>query len=253
MTHALGASLATFGFSANDQVSGLSRLGYDSLDALVYAAVQWECAPQSTWFCRQPPWRRRPPRELPGLRRPQQSRRVDDRAGLPRRRHAGRNPPLIARQPGLVHRVRALPTQDQRRPSEGAAQLSDHGARPLRRPRHRGRVAARPRHGSRRREDRHAPCDRGPDRLCRRRRERAAPDPRGATHPPRFLPRRDCSWPQSSRAGGGRALRDYAVARRRSTPPARRPTSTRRLSSASTATMMTAICCSCLPPGLLAT
>ena len=53
----------------------------------------------------------------------------DDRPGLPRHPHARRDPAQRAREPGLVHRVHALPGRDQPGPARGAAQLPDRRRR----------------------------------------------------------------------------------------------------------------------------
>ena len=58
---------------------------------------------------------------------------LDDRPGLLRHDHAGRDPPQRAREPGLVHRVHAVPAGDQPGPARGAAELPDDGRGPDRR------------------------------------------------------------------------------------------------------------------------
>ena len=54
-------------------------------------------------------------------------------ARLLRHDHAGGDPPQRPGEPGLVHRLHALPARDQPGPTRGAAQLPDHGRGPDRR------------------------------------------------------------------------------------------------------------------------
>ena len=55
-----------------------------------------------------------------------------DRHGLLRHDHAAGHRPQRAREPGLVHRLHAVPAGDQPGPARGAAQLPDDGRRPHR-------------------------------------------------------------------------------------------------------------------------
>ncbi len=77
-----------------------------------------------------------------GAGRAQPGAHLDDRPGLLRHDHAAGDPPQRAREPGLVHRVHALPAGDQPGPARGAAQLPDDGRGPHR-PAGRRRVHAR--------------------------------------------------------------------------------------------------------------
>ena len=52
------------------------------------------------------------------------------RPGLPRHAHARRHPAQHPREPGLVHRLHALPGRDLAGSHGGAGQLPDHGLRP---------------------------------------------------------------------------------------------------------------------------
>ena len=77
---------------------------------------------------------------------------VVHRPGLLRHVHAGRDPAQHPREPGLVHRLHALPAGDLAGPPRGAAQLPDDGLRPHR-PGDRQRLAARRGHRRRRGDD----------------------------------------------------------------------------------------------------
>ena len=75
-------------------------------------------------------------------RRPQRGVHLAHRHGLLRHDHAAGDPAQRAREPGLVHRVHAVPARDLAGPARGAPQLPDDGERPHRHgPRQ--RVAAR--------------------------------------------------------------------------------------------------------------
>ena len=138
----------------------LAAIGAASLDELADAAVPAHEHPRH-----RPGGRRRcrpagtEPEVLAAAaraRRPQHRHRADDRAGLP----GTVTPPVIRRQragePGLVHRLHAVPAGDQPGQAGGAAHLPDDGRRPHR-PARRGRLAARRGHRRRRGDDAAAP------------------------------------------------------------------------------------------------
>ena len=129
--------------------------------------------------------RGRGPRPAARARRGQRGLHLDDRAGLLRHGHPGGHPAQRAGEPGLVHRLHALPAGDQPGPARGAAQLPDDGRRP-------DRAADRRRLDARRGDRRRRGDDAGPPgrpreagRGLRRRRRHAAADPRGAADPRR--------------------------------------------------------------------
>ena len=62
--------------------------------------------------------------------RPQHRHRADARARLRRHHHPAGHPAQRAGEPGLVHRLHAVPAGDQPGPAGGAADLPDHGRRP---------------------------------------------------------------------------------------------------------------------------
>ena len=109
---------------------------------------------------------------------------ADDRARLPRHRHAARRPAQRARGPLLVHRLHAVPARDQPGPARGAAELPDDGQRPDRAA-DLQRLAARRGHRGRRGDDAGPPGHQGwtgrswstPTR-CRRPSRWCAPAPR---------------------------------------------------------------------------
>ena len=90
--------------------------------------------------------------ELRGLAEPEPAADADDRPGLPRHHHAVGDPPQRAGDPGLVHRLHAVPARDQPGPAGGPAQLPDHGLRPDRAADRRRQPAGRG-HGRRRGDD----------------------------------------------------------------------------------------------------
>ena len=98
--------------------------------------------------------------------RRQHRRGVDDRAGLLRHAHPAGVAAQHPREPGLVHRLHAVPAGDQPGPARGAAELPDHGRRPDRAG-GRQRVDARRGHRRRRGDDADAPRGRAasPNRL----------------------------------------------------------------------------------------
>ena len=124
-----------------------------------------------------------------GARRAARARRAqpadgpDDRAGLLGHVHADGRPAQGAREPGLVHRVHALPAGDQPGPAGGAAQLPDRRLRPDRAA-DRRREPARRGHRGRRGDDPAAPGQLGRRGVPGRRRHAPADD-RRAAHPGR--------------------------------------------------------------------
>ena len=103
------------------------------------------------------------------------------RPGLPRHAHAGRDPAQRAREPGLVHRLHALPGRDLAGPAGGAGQLPDHGLRP---DRHGDRQRVDARRGDRRRrgDDARQAQRQERKRHVLRRRRRPSADDRGDAH-----------------------------------------------------------------------
>ncbi len=91
-----------------------------------------------------------------GAGRRQHRRGVDDRAGLLRHAHAAGAAAQHHGEPGLVHRLHAVPAGDQPGPAGGAAELPDHGRRPDR-SRSGQRIDARRGHRGRRGDDADAP------------------------------------------------------------------------------------------------
>ena len=65
--------------------------------------------------------------ELRGHRREEQGAEELHRPGLLRHAHAGRDPAQHPREPGLVHRLHAVPGRDLAGPAGGAGQLPDDG------------------------------------------------------------------------------------------------------------------------------
>ena len=111
------------------------------------------------------------------------------------------DPPQRAREPGLVHRLHAVPAGDLAGPPRGAAQLPDDGRRPDRAA-DRQRVAARRGHGRRRGDDACPPGARAPRSAATvpRRRRLPAADPRRAPHPGRAARHRAARRGRSRRA-----------------------------------------------------
>ena len=103
-----------------------------------------------------------PASESAGARRAACARRqepaadLDDRPRLLRHGHPAGDPPQRPREPGLVHRLHALPAGDLPGPARGAAELPDDGRRPHR-PAARQRLHARRVHRGRRGHDARAP------------------------------------------------------------------------------------------------
>ena len=164
----------------------LAVLGYSSLDDLVDAAVPASVHSDTPLALAAGRGRARGARRAAGAGRPQPGADLDDRARLPRHRHAAGDPAQRAGEPGLVHRVHALPAGDLAGPAGGAAQLPDRGHRPHRAA---GRRRQPARRGDRRgRGDdarRGAPARRRPDArrssstptCCRRRSPSSRPGP----------------------------------------------------------------------------
>ena len=85
-------------------------------------------------------------------RGPQHGGRADDRPRVLRHVTPARDPAQRAGEPGLVHRLHALPAGDLAGPARGAAELPDDGRGPHR-PARRQRLAPRRGHGRRRGDD----------------------------------------------------------------------------------------------------
>ena len=170
-------------------------------------------------------------------RRPQPGPRLADRPGLPRHDDAARDPAQHLREPGLVHRLLALPAGDQPGAARGADQLPDAGLRPHR-PR-RGQCLAARRGHRRGRGDGHGPPRRGLEGRCVLRRSRLpAPDHRRAAHAGRadglaHRRRRPLRRPRSGRGVRRRSSSIPASAARSTTSrsrsrPCTRPAPSRR-------------------------
>ena len=181
------------GTSDDEQSAMLKVLGYETLDALIDAAVPDSV--RSLGELRLPPAasEREVLDELRQLASSNVRHRADDGPGLLRHDHAGRDQAERAREPGLVHRLHPVPTRDQPGPPRSALEFPDHGVR-SHRARYGERLAARrghrrgrgshahaaPRHG------RGAPCHRGrrlpaADHRDTRDTPRAARDPRSTS------------------------------------------------------------------------
>jgi hypothetical protein len=122
--------------------------------------------------------------ELKAHRGPQPGAQELHRPGLPRHAHAGRHPAQHPREPGLVHRLHALPGRDLAGPHGSAGELPDHGLRPHRHGHRQCQHAGRS-HGRSRSDDagQAQRARQGPD--AARRRRRAPADARGAEDPRR--------------------------------------------------------------------
>ena len=114
-----------------------------SLDDLVDAAVPSSVHSDTPLALAAGRARARGARRAARAGRPQPGAHLDDRARLPRHRHAAGDPAQRAGEPGLVHGVHALPAGDLAGPARGAAQLPDRRRRP-------DRAADRRRHPARR-------------------------------------------------------------------------------------------------------
>ena len=110
----------------------LKAVGYDTVDAPRGHRRPEGHPPGLAARARQRPQRSRGPRRAAQAGREEQDRRADDRPGLLRHRHPGRDPPQHPRSPGLVHRLHPVPAGDLPGPARGAAELPDHGPGPRR-------------------------------------------------------------------------------------------------------------------------
>ena len=160
----------------------LKELGYDTLDALIDAAVPGSVRSLGTLDL--PAARLRTCQVLAELRTwpTATCRRADDRPGLLGHRHAGRHPAQRAREPGLVHGLHAVPTRDQPGPAGGAAQLPDHGGGPHR-ARYGQRLAARREHRGGRGRHPHATTFQGRSRTASSSTPTACPRPSPCSRP----------------------------------------------------------------------
>ena len=171
------------GLRPDDVATMLARVGYDSLDDLMAAAVPGAIRSERLDLPAAALRAGRGRRAAgPGGRQP--AGRDDDRPRLPRHHHPTGDPAQRARGPQLVHRLHALPARDLPGPARGAAQLPDGRRRPHRAA-DRQRVPARRGHRRRRGDD--ARPSRQPEgvRPLRRRRRHAAADHRRGPHPGR--------------------------------------------------------------------
>ena len=186
---------------------------------------------------------------LRGPRRPQPGAHLADRPGLLGHDHAAGDPAQRAREPGLVHRVHAVPARDLAGPARGAPQLPDDGERPHRHgPRQ--RVAARRGHRGGRGDGAAAPGQR------RRAATRSSSTPTATRRPSRSCapaPSRSASrsWsgdPDADLPARGRVRRAAAVPghQRRGPrrPRARRRSCTRRARSSRSPPTSSRWCCS---------
>ena len=176
-------------------------------------------------------------------RRPQQGAHLADRHRVLEHRHAAGHPAQRAREPGLVHRVHAVPARDLPGPARGAPELPDDGRRPHR---HGARQRVAARRGDRGAEAmallppaqrvRPAPCSWSTPTATRRRSRSCAPAPsRSASRWPRRRPgrgrrpRSGCfgvllQYPgPAARSATTRDLIDAAPRRRRAGRGRRRP------------------------------
>ena len=221
------SSSATSGCAPPTSTRCSTSVGFDSLDdADGRRRPGRRSAPPRSSTCRAPPVRTRRPRAArDGGRQP--AGRGDDRAGLPRHDHPGRDPAQRARGPELVHRLHAVPAGDLPGPARGAAQLPDRRRRPHR-PAHRQRVAARRGHRRRRGDDARTPRQPQGVRPVRRRRRRAAADHRRRAHPRRGDGHRRRRRRPDRRPAGRRAVRRPAAVPRRLRPGPRPAAGDRR-------------------------
>jgi hypothetical protein len=130
------------------------------------------------------------------------------RPGLLRHDHAGRHPAQHPREPGLVHRLHALPGRDLARPHGSAAELPDPGHRPHRHG-HRQRVDAGRGHRGRRGDDAGAAHGQEQEQGLLRRRRRAAADAGSGAH----------ARPPDRRRGAGRRGGPGGPPTRTASPP----------------------------------
>ena len=194
----------------DDVAAMLEAVGYDSLDALMDAAVPASIrAADSGGFPRKP-HRTRRAGGAGGARRAQPGRALHDRPRLSRHAHAACHPAQHPGESGLVHRLHALSAGDFAREAGGAAQLPDHGDGPHRPFLHQCLAAGRGHGGGRghAHEPRHRPERQRP--LLRLRRLPAA-DHRGGADPRRGHRYRGGGGRSPRRAAGGAVLRRPAA------------------------------------------
>ena len=148
-----------------------------------------------------------------GAGRQEQGAQELHRPGLPRHDHAGRHPAQHPREPGLVHRLHALPGRDLAGPHGSAAQLPDHGHRPHRHG-HRQRVDAGRSHRRRRGHDAGDAHGQEQEQGVLRRRRRAAADARGGAHARAAARRRGAGRPGRPGRRQGLLRRAVPISRR---------------------------------------
>ena len=188
----------------------LKVLGYETLDALIDAAVPDSVRSLGELDLPPAASEREVLDELRQLASSNVHRRAHDRPGLLRHDHAGRDQAERAREPGLVHGVHPVPTRDQPGTPGGPPQLPDDGGR-SHRARYGERLAARRGHGGGRGRHAHAPPRHGRVAPGGRRRRLPAADHRDpgdaarAARDPRRRRRPRC------RAARGRVLRPGAA------------------------------------------
>ncbi len=142
-----------------DEVARMVQaLGYADVDALVDAAVPASIRTDRAAAAARAGLRgRRADRAAPAGRA-QQRGDLDDRPGVLRHLHPVGDRPPAGREPGLVHRLHAVPAGDLPGPARGAAELPDRRLGPDR-PADRERVAAGRGHRGRRGDDAGAPVE----------------------------------------------------------------------------------------------
>ena len=144
------------GLRPADVSTMLERLGFESLEALMDAAVPGGIRPAAALDLPAALSEDEAARELRAIAAA--NRPGEAMIGLGY--HATITPPVIRRNvledPELVHRLHAVPARDLPGPARGAAQLPDRGGRPHR-PAHRERLAAGRGHRRRRGDDAGAP------------------------------------------------------------------------------------------------
>ncbi len=130
------------GPSPDEQAKMLAVARHGSLEELADAAVPEAIRATERLRARRRAVRAGGARRAARARRPEPRDRPDDRPGLRRHAHPAGRPAQRPGEPGLVHRLHALPAGDQPGPARGAAELPDGRHRPDR-ARRRRRVAAR--------------------------------------------------------------------------------------------------------------
>ena len=171
------------GTSAADQQRMLDALGYASLDDLLADAVPAGIREKLALALPPAASEAEAAAELRALAARNQVLTSMIGLGYYGTHHPAGDPPQRAGEPGLVHRVHALPAGDQPGPAGGAAQLPDHGRGPHRAAGRR-RVGARRGHRGRRGDGARAPRRPRPatpssstPTCCRRRSRWSAPGP----------------------------------------------------------------------------